>query len=86
MGQCDGGGEGGLALRLGFRQIKGMKEEEAQWIVAARGNGYTSVEDVWRRAGVSLTTVTRLAEADVFAALGVGRRDALWAAKALTGR
>ena len=33
-------GHGGLALRLGFRQVKGMREEEAEWIVAARGNGY----------------------------------------------
>ena len=76
---------GVLALRLGFRQIKGMVEDEAQWIVAARGNGYRVVEDVWRRAGVSPATVTRLAEADVFAALGAGRRDALWAARALSG-
>ena len=77
--------DAGLALRLGFRQIKGMAEDEALWIVAARGNGYLAVEDVWRRAGVSPATVTRLAEADVFAVLGAGRRDALWAAKALTG-
>jgi hypothetical protein len=33
-------GRGGLALRLGFRQIKAMREEEADWIAAARGNGY----------------------------------------------
>ena len=77
--------DGRLALRLGFRQIKGASEEEAQWIVAARGNGYLTIEDVWRRAGVSPATVTRLAEADVFASLGAGRREALWAAKALTG-
>ena len=76
---------GRLAVRLGFRQIKGMAEEEAQWIVAARGNGYLTVEDVWRRAGVQPATVSRLAEADVFASLGAGRREALWAAKALTG-
>ena len=74
-----------LALRLGFRQIKGMDEDEALWIVAARGNGYRVVEDVWRRAGVSPVTVTRLAEADVFASLGLARRDALWSAKALSG-
>lgn len=77
--------DGVLALRLGFRQIKGMCEEEAQWIVATRGNGYQTVQDVWRRAGVVPATVTRLAEADVFAGLGAGRRDALWAARALTG-
>src|SRR5690606_37944160 len=32
--------DGELALRLGFRQIKGMREEDADWIGAARGNGY----------------------------------------------
>jgi hypothetical protein len=76
-------GRGGLALRLGFRQIKGMAEEEAQWIVAARGNGYAAVEDVWRRAGLGARMLARLAEADCFAALGVTRREALWAAKAM---
>ncbi|MGV8985453.1 MAG: error-prone DNA polymerase [Cypionkella sp.] len=77
--------DAGLALRLGFRQINGMPEEEALWITAARGNGYPAVEDVWRRAGVSPATVTRLAEADTFAPLGLSRRDALWAARALAG-
>jgi DNA polymerase III alpha subunit len=78
-------GDGGLALRLGFRQIKGLPEDEALWVVAARGNGYLAVQDVWRRAGVSPAGVTRLAEADCFAALGLSRRDALWQARALTG-
>jgi DNA polymerase III alpha subunit len=77
-------GRGGLALRLGFRQIKGLAEDEGQWIVTARGNGYLAVEDVWRRAGTPPVTLTRLAEADCFAALGLARRDALWAARALT--
>ncbi len=77
-------GRGGLALRLGFRQIKSMREEEGTWIAAARGNGYQSVEDVWRRAGVEPRLLRVLAEADVFAALGLTRREALWAAAALT--
>jgi error-prone DNA polymerase len=72
-----------LALRLGFRQIRGLAEEEARWISATRGNGYQTVADVWRRAGVSTGTLTRLAEADAFAVLGLSRRDALWAAEAL---
>ncbi|MGR3502648.1 error-prone DNA polymerase [Pseudaestuariivita sp.] len=76
-------GRGGLALRLGFRQIKGLKEEDIAWITAARGNGYLEVEDVWRRAGVGPAVLTRLAEADVFADIGLNRREALWAAKAL---
>jgi error-prone DNA polymerase len=75
---------GTLALRLGFRQIKGLSQDEAQWITLARGNGYLSVEDVWRRAGATPATLTRLAEADAFAALGLDRRAALWAARALS--
>ena len=76
-------GRGGLALRLGFRQIKGFSEEDAAWLTAARGNGYHAVRDVWRRAGLDPAVVARLAEADVFAAFGLSRRDALWEAKAL---
>ena len=75
--------DGALALRLGFRQIKGMREEDAEWIRVSRGNGYPDVESLWRRAGVHPATLERLAEADAFAALGLTRRDALWAAKAL---
>jgi len=76
-------GQGGLALRLGLRQIKAMGEEEAGWIMAARGNGYQTLEDVWRRAGTSPKLLRILAEADAFASLGLKRREALWAAKAL---
>jgi DNA-directed DNA polymerase III PolC len=77
-------GRGGLALRLGFRQIKGLSEEDAAWLTAARGNGYQSVRDVWRRAGLPPRVLARLAEADVFATLALARRAALWEAKALT--
>ena len=77
--------DGQLALRLGFRQIKGMAEEDAMWIVAARGNGYPDVESLWRRAGVGQETLERLAEADAFIPTGLTRRQALWAAKALKG-
>ena len=78
-------GRGGLALRLGFRQIKTMSEDDAHWIAGARGNGYTSVQDVWRRAGVPVAQITALAEADAFSSLGLSRRAALWAARALAG-
>ncbi|MEM1386566.1 MAG: error-prone DNA polymerase [Pseudomonadota bacterium] len=76
-------GRGGLALRLGFRQIKAMNEEESRWISAARANGYNAVEDLWRRAGISARLLRVLAEADAFADLDLTRREALWAAKAL---
>ena len=33
---------GGLALRLGLRQIRGFPEEDGLWLAAARGKGYGS--------------------------------------------
>ena len=77
--------DGSLALRLGFRQIKGFRENDAAWIVAARGNGYPDPEALWLRAGIAPAVLERLAEADAYANTGLGRRDALWAVKALKG-
>jgi error-prone DNA polymerase len=74
---------GNHAVRLGFRQIRGVAEEDMRRLVERRGTGYDSVRDVWLRAGLSPATLTRLAEADVFASLGLSRRDALWAAAGL---
>ena len=76
-------GVGGLVLRLGFRQIKGLSEEDATWIMASRGNGYQSVRDVWRRAGLGPSVILRLAEADIFVSMKLSRRDAIWEAKTL---
>ncbi|MBK0329240.1 error-prone DNA polymerase [Rhodobacteraceae bacterium F11138] len=75
--------DGALALRLGFRQIKGFKEEDAGWIVAARGNGYPDPQSLWLRAGLRPDVLSRLAEADAFADTGLSRRDALWQVKAI---
>ncbi|MEM8698840.1 MAG: error-prone DNA polymerase, partial [Pseudomonadota bacterium] len=84
--------DGNLALRLGFRQIKGVKEEDGHWIAAARGNGYPDVESLWRRAGISRTSTEKLARADAFASAGLTedtdpltRRQAQWEARALSG-
>ena len=76
-------GRGGLALRLGFRQLKGLHEDEAAWITAARGNGYQTVQDVWCRAGLAPKSIEKLAEADAFHGMNLSRRDALWHAKAI---
>ena len=75
--------DGALALRLGFRQIKRFREEDATWIAAARGNGYPDPEALWLRAGISPSALERLAEADAFAGMGLTRRDALWAVRAI---
>jgi error-prone DNA polymerase len=75
--------DGTLSLRLGFRQIKGVPQEDADWIVAARGNGYPDIDSLWRRAGVAPDTLERLAEGDAFTAIGLSRRTALWQVRAL---
>ncbi|HUF57803.1 MAG TPA: error-prone DNA polymerase, partial [Thermohalobaculum sp.] len=75
----------GLALRLGFRLVKGLREEDGHWIAAARGNGYPDIESLWRRAGIGRAAVARLAGSDAFAPAGLARRDALWEARALSG-
>lgn len=71
------------AVRLGFRQITGLREEELIRLAALRGKGYDSVRDVWLRGAVSVSTIERLADADAFRSLGLDRRDALWAARGL---
>lgn len=75
--------DGALALRLGLRQIKGFREQDADWIAAARGNGYPDPESLWLRAGIAPAVLERLAEADAFAGQGLTRRDALWAVRAI---
>lgn len=76
-------GRGGLALRLGLRQIKGVSETQAGMLTEARGNGYPDVAAVWRRAGAVPRLLATLAEADAFAGLGLTRREALWQVRAL---
>ena len=74
------------AVRLGFRQVKGLSEAQLKQLVERRGAGYDSVRDVWLRSGLPASVVVRLAEADAFRSLGMDRREALWAARALDGR
>ena len=68
-----------MALRLGLRQIRGLREEDAARIVTARGEGYRSPTDLWRRAGTSSAVLVRLAKADAFTSTGLDRRQAAWA-------
>ncbi|MCQ1799388.1 error-prone DNA polymerase, partial [Neorhizobium galegae] len=73
------------AVRLGMRLVRGLPEQDAAKIAVARGDElFVSIDDMWRRAGVSSASLVKLAEADAFRpALKLERRDALWAIKAL---
>ncbi|MAP96275.1 MAG: hypothetical protein CMK07_15115 [Ponticaulis sp.] len=67
-----------LPIRLGFRQVTGLREEEVRALIAARGKGYESVEDIRRRSGISRRAVELLAAADAFGSIDKSRREALW--------
>jgi error-prone DNA polymerase len=45
---------------------------------------FASIEDLWRRAGISVKALKHLAEADAFGSLRVNRRDALWTIEGLS--
>jgi error-prone DNA polymerase len=77
------GADGRHAVRLGFRLIHGLNEDELKKLIAARGNGFSSIERLAAIAGLSRFTIERLAEADSFRSLGLDRRAALWAARRL---
>ena len=72
------------AVRLGFRQVRGLANLHGAAIVGVRGPApFESVEEVWRRAGVPRVAIERLAEADAFACIAQDRRQGLWKVKGL---
>jgi error-prone DNA polymerase len=72
-----------FALRLGFRQIDGFVEEWGERIETARDDGFTSVEDLMRRAKLPARAMRLLADADAFRSIGLDRREALWEVRRL---
>ncbi|EXL03378.1 error-prone DNA polymerase [Aquamicrobium defluvii] len=74
------------ALRMGFNQIRGLGKERMETFVTRRGDGYVSVRDVWLRSGLDAGEIGKLAEADAFRSIGLDRRAALWAVRALDAR
>jgi len=81
--EADADSAGGLALRLGLRQIKGFAAADAERLVGVRGAGYRDARGLWLRAGLSQAAMDTLARADGFGSLGLSRRQALWAIKGL---
>ncbi|WP_398467901.1 error-prone DNA polymerase [Tardiphaga sp.] len=74
-----------FAVRLGLRMVRGLANKDAAAIVAARADEpFSSIDDLWRRTGVPVSSMVEIAEADgMRESLGLARREALWAIKAL---
>jgi error-prone DNA polymerase len=64
-------------LRLGFRQVHGLREEEMNLLVHERKKNYSSLQQL-RDTGITEASLERLAEADAFRSMGLDRRNALW--------
>jgi len=72
-------------VRLGFRQVKGLKEEDMQLLITGRGKLYSHIDQL-RSAGVPEAALEELSDADAFRSLGSDRRQALWEVSALGDR
>ena len=73
----------GLALRLGFRQIDGFSEKWCKILVGARGNRFSGIESLARKARLPKRAMIILAEADCFQSLNKDRREILWEVRRL---
>jgi len=72
------------ALRLGLRQVSGLKQAAVERLVAARAEApFDGAEDLARRADLDLADMKLLAAADALTSLSGHRRQQVWEAAAL---
>ena len=64
-------------LRLGFRQVKGIREEDLKLLIAQRKKTYTGIHEL-RSIGLTDAALEKLADADAFRSIGLDRRETLW--------
>ena len=74
-----------FAVRLGFRQIKKLRERDIQTLVNGRIRPYKKVEQL-ADSGVPHAAIVMLNKADAFRSLGLERRKGLWVVAALKDR
>lgn len=74
---------GVFAVRLGLRQIEGMRRDMGQRVMDARAAPFTDLQDLKERARLDAGTIRKLAAADAVRSMTLDRRQALWDARAL---
>ena len=72
-----------FALRLGLRQVDGLRRDVIERMMLVRDTPFTDLEDFKVRTNADAGTMRKLAAADVFRSMGLDRRQALWDARAL---
>ena len=74
---------GVFALRIGLRQIDGLREEAMQRLVQKRDAPYTNFAEMKKRARLDAGSCRKLAAADALRSMGLDRRQGLWETQAL---
>ena len=72
-----------FAVRLGLRQVDGMRADMGARIMAARTQPFADMAELKARARLDAGTMRRLAAADAVRSMQIDRRQALWEARAL---
>ncbi len=72
-----------FAVRLGLRQVDGIRKDVAGRIMAARDVPFRDLADLKSRAHVDARSMRKLAAADTMRSMTLDRRHALWDARAL---
>ena len=76
--------DGTHALRLGLRQIAGLRREDAKRLLDGRAaRPWPDIAALQHGTGLEVTAIETLAAADAFGSMGLDRRQALWEASAL---
>ena len=69
---------GAFAVRLGFRQVDGVRKDQIEKMIRRRGHGYQTPSELRSRASLERRTMELLAAGDAFGSMRISRRDALW--------
>jgi error-prone DNA polymerase len=74
-----------VGVRMGLRYVRNLGEKEVTRIEAARilGGEFSSPEDLAFRTGLEVDALEGLAVSGALEAIGLGRREGMWAAGAL---
>ena len=74
---------GGPILRLGFRQIKGIRKSDILRLIELRNTPFKNISNLYFRTKLSKVVLEYLAQADVFHSLEIKRHEAVWEIKGI---